>query len=446
MATVVVPFRSGGKSRLPAELRVEVALAMLGDVLEAATAHAGRVRLVTDDDAAALIAAALGVEVVADPGGGQGAAVAGCARRGRRCLPRRQRRRAAGAPAGPRCARRAARAGRARDRGRRRRHDERARPARSPAAFAAALRARQRRPVPGARAAALGLDVHDLELPNLRDDVDTRDRLATLGPRTRALAVPRVNVVLLSRRRRRRASSRAGLHDVLAPGELTVIGNVGDDLEVLGLHVSPDLDSRPLRARRAERRGTRLGARRRDLAGARVGRARWGGEGWFMLGDLDLGLHLVRTQALRGGEPLSAVTAAARRARGPRARASCPATDDRLRTHLVTPQGTFAFQEWFVARRHEDEVDALVFEGADAARPAPGVLEALAAADAIVIAPSNPYVSIHPILAVPGDPRRARGPERALGRRQPADRRPRRPGPARPYAAAARRRDDARRM
>ena len=79
-----------------------------------------------------------------------------------------------------------------------------------------------------------------------------------------------------------------------------------------------------------------------------------------------------------------------------------PATDDRLRTLLVTPEGTFAFQEWFVARRHEDPVDALVYDGAESTRPAPGVLDAIAAADAIVIAPSNPYVSIHPILAVPG--------------------------------------------
>ena len=79
-----------------------------------------------------------------------------------------------------------------------------------------------------------------------------------------------------------------------------------------------------------------------------------------------------------------------------------PATDDRLRTLLVTPAGTFAFQEWFVARRHEDPVDALVYDGAEQSSPAPGVLAAIAAADAIVIAPSNPFVSVHPILAVPG--------------------------------------------
>jgi LPPG:FO 2-phospho-L-lactate transferase len=208
-----------------------------------------------------------------------------------------------------------------------------------------------------------------------------------------------VNIVLLSGGVGG-AKLAAGLHDVLAPGELTVIGNVGDDLEVLGLHVSPDLDSvlYGLAALNdAERGWGRMGETWRALESARA----WGGEGWFMLGDLDLGLHLVRSQALRGGDLLSAVTA--RLARAARlATHLIPATDDRLRTYLVTPEGTFAFQEWFVARGHADEVDALVYEGADTSRPAPGVLDALAAADAIVIAPSNPFVSIQPILAVPG--------------------------------------------
>ena len=196
------------------------------------------------------------------------------------------------------------------------------------------------------------------------------------------------------------AKLAAGLHDVLAPGELTVIGNVGDDLEVLGLHVSPDLDSvlyGLAGLNDTERGWGRAGETWQALESVRA----WGGEGWFMLGDLDLGLHLVRSQALRSGEPLSAVTARLVLAAG-LATHLVPATDDRLRTHLVTPEGTFAFQEWFVARGHEDEVDALVYEGADASRPAPGVLDALAAADAIVFAPSNPFVSIHPILAVPG--------------------------------------------
>ena len=196
------------------------------------------------------------------------------------------------------------------------------------------------------------------------------------------------------------AKLAAGLYDVLAPGELTIVGNVGDDLEVLGLHVSPDLDSLLYGLaglNDAERGWGRAGETWQALESARA----WGGDGWFALGDLDIGLHLVRTQALRRGERLSAATASLVRAAGLEARL-LPATDDLLRTRVVTPQGTFPFQEWFVARRHEDEVDALAYEGADRARPAPGVLEELAAADAVVIAPSNPFVSIHPILAVAG--------------------------------------------
>ena len=190
----------------------------------------------------------------------------------------------------------------------------------------------------------------------------------------------------------------AGLYDVLGPDELTVIGNVGDDLEVLGLRVSPDLDS-VLYALAGLNDTERGWGRARETWSALESARSWGGEGWFMLGDLDIGLHLVRTQALRDGAALSAVTAGLVQAAGLHARLF-PATDDPVRTHLATPAGVFPFQEWFVGRGHRDEVDALVFEGAETARPAPGVLQAIAAADAIVVAPSNPYVSIHPILAV----------------------------------------------
>ena len=107
----------------------------------------------------------------------------------------------------------------------------------------------------------------------------------------------------------------------------------------------------------------------------------------------------MRTQALRGGEPLSAVTARLAEAVGLETRI-LPATDDLLRTSVSTPAGTFSFQEWFVARRHDDEVDAVSFAGADTASPAPGVVEAIRDAEAIVFAPSNPYVSLGPILAV----------------------------------------------
>ncbi|MDQ3085882.1 MAG: 2-phospho-L-lactate transferase CofD family protein, partial [Actinomycetota bacterium] len=115
--------------------------------------------------------------------------------------------------------------------------------------------------------------------------------------------------------------------------------------------------------------------------------------------DLDIGLHLVRTELLRAGVPLSHVTAQLAE------KASLnthilPATDDRLRTHVQTLAGDFPFQEWFVGRAHEDDVNAVRYEGADDASPAPGVLEAIADAAAILVAPSNPYLSIGPILAV----------------------------------------------
>lgn len=195
------------------------------------------------------------------------------------------------------------------------------------------------------------------------------------------------------------AKLAAGLHDVVAPGELTVIGNVGDDVEVLGLHVAPDLDSvlYALAGLNDRERGWgRAGETWRALESARA----WGGEGWFRLGDLDLGLHLVRTQALRDGVPLSEVTCRLAEAAGVSS-VILPATDDELRTRVTTPAGTFSFQEWYVGRRHEDEVDAVEYVGADSAVPARGVLEAIRAADALVLAPSNPYLSIGPILAVP---------------------------------------------
>lgn len=189
-----------------------------------------------------------------------------------------------------------------------------------------------------------------------------------------------------------------GLQDVLDPGELTIVGNVGDDLEVLGLSVSPDLDSilYTLAGLSDDERGW---GRADESWKALESVAAWGGEDWFRLGDLDLGLHLVRSKALHRGASLSQVTALLT-ARAGLHTWIIPATDDRLRTHIVTPAGTFPFQEWFVGRGHTDEVDAVLFEGFTEARPAPGVLSALAAAEAILIAPSNPYVSIAPILAV----------------------------------------------
>jgi LPPG:FO 2-phospho-L-lactate transferase len=195
------------------------------------------------------------------------------------------------------------------------------------------------------------------------------------------------------------AKLAAGLQGALAPGELTVIGNVGDDLEFLGLHVSPDLDS-ILYALAGVNDAERGWGRRDETWRTLESVTAWGGEDWFLLGDLDLGLHLVRTNALRTGRTLSDVTSELTARAGLRARI-LPATDDTLRTRVVTEAGTFPFQEWFVARRHRDAVDAVLFDGMPAA-PAPGVIDALSECDLIVIAPSNPFVSIFPILAVTG--------------------------------------------
>ncbi|HEY4348251.1 MAG TPA: 2-phospho-L-lactate transferase [Gaiellaceae bacterium] len=186
--------------------------------------------------------------------------------------------------------------------------------------------------------------------------------------------------------------------DPAADNTVSIIGNVGDDIDVLGLHVSPDLDSvlYALAGLSDEERGW---GRADESWRALETVSALGGEAWFRLGDRDIGLHLMRTELLRAGTPLSEVTARLARGLG----LDClllPATDDPLRTFIETAAGTFAFQEWFVARGHRDEADAVHYTGAVDARPAPGVMEAIEAADVIVIAPSNPYVSIAPILAV----------------------------------------------
>jgi LPPG:FO 2-phospho-L-lactate transferase len=188
------------------------------------------------------------------------------------------------------------------------------------------------------------------------------------------------------------------LIEVVDPREVTVIANVGDDLELYGLHISPDLDTLlyTLAGLSDDERGW---GRAGETWHALESLEQLGGSPWFRLGDRDLGLHLLRTEALRRGEALSAVTARVAAAAGLEL-TLLPATDDRLRTRLRTPAGEFEFQEWFVRRGHSDPVDEVVFDGAPVARPAPGVVEALAEADLVAIAPSNPFVSIAPILAV----------------------------------------------
>jgi LPPG:FO 2-phospho-L-lactate transferase len=189
-----------------------------------------------------------------------------------------------------------------------------------------------------------------------------------------------------------------GLVQVVPPSDIAVIGNVGDDLEVFGLHVSPDLDTvlYTLADVGDDERGW---GRRRETWNAFETTGQLGTDAWFRLGDRDIGLHLVRTEAMRAGEPLSSVTARLAREFGLELQL-LPATDDRLRTIVETPNGEFALQEWFVRRGHRDKVDGLRFDGAGWARPAPGVIEALERASVVFIAPSNPYISIWPILAI----------------------------------------------
>ncbi len=191
-----------------------------------------------------------------------------------------------------------------------------------------------------------------------------------------------------------------GLCAEIPPGHVTAVVNVGDDFEPYGLHVSPDLDTvlYTLAGLIDEARGWGVeGDTPRALEQAR----RLGDEGWFWLGDLDLGLHLARASLLRRGASLSQASAALAARLGLEARL-LPATDDRLRTHVRTDVGELDFQTWFVRRGQRDPVRALRLEGADVARPAPGVVDAIRTADLVVVAPSNPLISIGPILAVPG--------------------------------------------
>ncbi|MEV5629457.1 2-phospho-L-lactate transferase [Micromonospora tulbaghiae] len=187
--------------------------------------------------------------------------------------------------------------------------------------------------------------------------------------------------------------------------EVTAVVNVGDDLLLHGLKVCPDLDSvlYTLGGGADPERGW---GRAGETWTVKNELAAYGAEpSWFGLGDKDVATHLVRTQMINAGYPLSQVTEALAARWQPGVRL-LPATDDRLETHAVVTdeQGRRAihFQEWWVRHRADVPTDRFVFVGADAAKPAPGVVEALAAADVVLIAPSNPVVSIAPVLAVPG--------------------------------------------
>ena len=186
------------------------------------------------------------------------------------------------------------------------------------------------------------------------------------------------------------------------PGaDLVAIVNVGDDLELHGLHVSPDLDTiaYTLSDAVSAERGWGLEG---ETWQAMEMVQRYGGVDWFSLGDRDLGTHLFRTHRLGQGALLHEVTAEIAAAWGLGLQ-MVPVTNDRLRTMVTTvDEGEITFQEYFVRRQHDVAVTSVRFDGADRTTPAPGVIEAMEAADRIVIAPSNPVVSIDPVLAVPG--------------------------------------------
>jgi len=186
----------------------------------------------------------------------------------------------------------------------------------------------------------------------------------------------------------------------MPPDDLTVVVNVGDDEVVYGLEVSPDLDT--VAYTLAGREGPQGWGLAGDTFAVMGHLAALGVDASFRVGDADLATNLARTAARRSGEALSAVTARLAASYGVACRL-LPATDDLLRTRLCTPAGEWlSFQEYFVRRGHRDEVAALAYEGAASSRPAPGVLEAIAATSLVIVAPSNPPLSIGPILAVPG--------------------------------------------
>ena len=193
-----------------------------------------------------------------------------------------------------------------------------------------------------------------------------------------------------------------GLSRVMPPEELLVVVNTGDDFEHLGLSISPDIDTVTY---------TLSGLANRELGWGRHDET-WsfmetmeqlGGDTWFRLGDRDIALHVERTRRLRNGETLSAVTADLCRRLGIKSRV-LPMSDDPVRTRLRTQEGWLDFQEYFVHRRCEPVVQELLFQGAGAARAHPDFMAALAdpALQAIVICPSNPFISVEPILAIPG--------------------------------------------
>ena len=191
-----------------------------------------------------------------------------------------------------------------------------------------------------------------------------------------------------------------GLSRLVAPRDLTIVVNTGDDTELWGLHISPDLDTvcYTLAGVIDATRGWGLADETFQALGQM---ARFGEPSWFSLGDRDLATHLHRTRLLREGRTLSDATAAIGAALGVKSRI-LPMSDQPVRTRVLGPDGWLDFQEYFVREKAQVEVRDVAYDGSSAANAAPGVLEAIAGARAVIVCPSNPVTSIGPILAVPG--------------------------------------------
>lgn len=193
----------------------------------------------------------------------------------------------------------------------------------------------------------------------------------------------------------------SGLVAVADPASVTAIVNTGDDIVLHGLHISPDLDTITYTLAGAISREQGWGLEG-ETWNAMEALVRYGGQTWFRLGDKDLATHLYRTQRLGEGATLSEVTTEIVASWELLVRLM-PMSDDRVETRVtVRGEGEIGFQEYFVGRQHSVSVESVRFAGADGARPGPGVLDAIATAERVVVCPSNPIVSIGPVLAVPG--------------------------------------------
>lgn len=193
-----------------------------------------------------------------------------------------------------------------------------------------------------------------------------------------------------------------GLVEVVDPSRLVVVANTGDDIRLHGLHVSPDLDTITYTLGGGVHPAQGWGRTDETFTVAGELDERYGEQTWFTLGDRDIATHLVRTRLLAGGGTLSQATAHIARAWGLPFRL-LPMTDQPVTTRIATADGrVLHFQEWWVGQGARPEVASVAFDGLARARPAPGVLEAIATAEAVILCPSNPVVSIGPILGVPG--------------------------------------------